>query len=620
MTSLPGMKRKAGDIEQCEEICRLLKQQVEEALSAKRKATPARRTSPKAGQTVRETGPLLLLRLREANWRAHFELEEQKEQTKRAKAELDALNLKLQNLLYEEAHYHKEIQHCRDFRPREVVVDLVAEESVSMASGGEKDAEDHAHRLMNLRLEAELNKRKRLCKDVETFTARKAALQEANQTKRKFLHGLRGRLQQIAQAAEPAQQYFGHTTMETAESFEMAGQLPTPLYTLFAQVNAHKQAFDTGIGVSVRGDTEAALALNVQLERLGSAVATKLITENAEQTGKAKPFAVHPLAVLLHFPNGDDMAQGVALKLRFDYLYEINVVGVYVEHGDDALLFNLYPKDLGIMSPNPANRYLFHREIDIRKGYSGRTYRWAQWAAGLGFVQEESALSGPHVASIIDRIKGRIRDHRSLNTQLNLLAKGMIPGQSHAALHVWKEISLSEFQASELGCTTSSVGVTEGEAGPFRSRREYDQLAWHCYASRHFYVLLKKPDFELEGFVRVSMEYPYRPPEWKLRWRVYNGKRGSPHALTSPSSKTDAPTTATKTAPETALCDNQLKALEKRLNTAWDTKQGEESMLLSHQCLQLQAGFERLVEFFRAPAGGRGRTPHCGRARLAPLL
>jgi len=55
------------------------------------------------------------------------------------------------------------------------------------------------------------------------------------------------------------------------------------------------------------------------------------------------------------------MAQGVALKLRFDYLYEINVVGVYVEHGDDALLFNLYPKDLGIMSPNPANRYLFHR-------------------------------------------------------------------------------------------------------------------------------------------------------------------------------------------------------------------------------------------------------------------
>jgi len=45
------------------------------------------------------------------------------------------------------------------------------------------------------------------------------------------------------QAAEPAQQYFGHTTMETAESFEMAGQLPTPLYTLFAQVNAHKQAF-----------------------------------------------------------------------------------------------------------------------------------------------------------------------------------------------------------------------------------------------------------------------------------------------------------------------------------------------------------------------------------------
>jgi hypothetical protein len=55
------------------------------------------------------------------------------------------------------------------------------------------------------------------------------------------------------------------------------------------------------------------------------------------------------------------MAQGVALKLRFEYLYELNVVGVRVEHGDETLLHNLYPKDIGLTSPNPANRYLFNQ-------------------------------------------------------------------------------------------------------------------------------------------------------------------------------------------------------------------------------------------------------------------
>lgn len=53
------------------------------------------------------------------------------------------------------------------------------------------------------------------------------------------------------------------------------------------------------------------------------------------------------------------MSQGVALKLKFEYLHELNVVGLRVEHGDETLLLNLYPKDLGLTSPNPANRYLF---------------------------------------------------------------------------------------------------------------------------------------------------------------------------------------------------------------------------------------------------------------------
>lgn len=622
-----GTKRKVEEVETCEELCRLLKQQVQEALAVKRRATRRSSLDPKAVRTGAggAAGSLLLLRLREANWEAHFEMEERKELTKRAKATLDDLNLQLQNLVYEEAHYNKEIQHCRDFRPREVVHDLLPAppSGTEAAAKPDEDEESRAHRLMTQRLAAELEERKRLCKEVEALTSRKAALQEANQAKRKFLHGLRSRLQTIAQAAEPAQQHFGYTSTEKTDSFDTAGQLPAPLYTLFAQLNAHKLAFDTGIGVSVGGDAEAALALNAQLSRRGSTVATRLMAERTEsQTDKPHQFAIHPLAVLLHFPNGDDMAQGVALKLRFEYLYELNVVGVRVEHGDETLLHNLYPRDIGLTSPNPANRYLFNQEVSIKQGYPGRAYKWAQWAAGLGFAQEERGLPGrPHVASIIQRLKARIRDHRSLNTQLNLLGKGMIPGQPHAALHIWKEISAAEFQASELLGAAGAAGLEEGELGSRTTGREAEGLPWHCYASRHFYALLKKPEFELEVFARVGTEYPYRPPEWRLRWKVYNGKRGWVPYTFPASVSADAHPTALDAVGRASPCDNQLKALEMRLNSAWDTKQGEESMLLSHQCVVLQTGFERLVEACRSTtAPGRSRTPLHGRARLAPIV
>jgi septum formation inhibitor MinC len=106
-------------------------------------------------------GSLLLLRLREANWEAHFEMEERKELTKRAKATLDDLNLQLQNLVYEEAHYNKEIQHCRDFRPREVVHDLLPAPPSGTEAKPDEDEESRAHRLMTQRLAAELEERKR---------------------------------------------------------------------------------------------------------------------------------------------------------------------------------------------------------------------------------------------------------------------------------------------------------------------------------------------------------------------------------------------------------------------------------------------------------------------------
>ncbi len=131
--------------------------------------------------------------------------------------------------------------------------------------------------------------------------------------------------------------------------------------------------------------------------------------------------------------------------------------------------------------------------------------------------------------------------------------------------------------------------------------REAEGLQWHAYASRHFYALLKKPEciaplhhhhttviagagrgahawgvscrvvcvcvcvcgvghtVELEVFARVGTEYPYRPPEWRLRWKVYNGKRGwVPYAFPAAVSA-DAHPTALDAVGRASPCDNQLK-------------------------------------------------------------
>lgn len=104
-------------------------------------------------------------------------------------------------------------------------------------------------------------------------------------------------------------------------------------------------------------------------------------------------------------------------------------------------------------------------------------------------------------------------------------------------------------------------------------------------AFRYFHTLLKKADctfslfslqllhhllvrgnipVELEAFARVGMEYPHLPPEWKLRWRTYGGKRGwGPHSA-GPAIAAEAHSTALAAVAKAIPCDNQLKVLPRR--------------------------------------------------------
>ena len=61
-------------------------------------------------------GKLLLMEVKDSTRKQSEGLEFLRDETMAAKAELDSLNLVLQNLLYEKSHYEKEIRTCEDFK------------------------------------------------------------------------------------------------------------------------------------------------------------------------------------------------------------------------------------------------------------------------------------------------------------------------------------------------------------------------------------------------------------------------------------------------------------------------------------------------------------------------
>lgn len=61
-----------------------------------------------------------LIKLRQAARRQVEEVEAHKTETLRSKADVEASNLALQNLLYEQNYYAKEIASCRSFRQAHV--------------------------------------------------------------------------------------------------------------------------------------------------------------------------------------------------------------------------------------------------------------------------------------------------------------------------------------------------------------------------------------------------------------------------------------------------------------------------------------------------------------------
>ena len=135
-------------------------------------------------------GWLAILELKSRNRELYLGLELRRQQTAEAKAELEKTHLQLQNLLYEKAHYAKEIQTCREFRSAwsEEEVGLLAEEEFArLPPPPELARPSDAHSLMLSRLAFELSERKKLAEDLQALKVQKKACLETITSQRTVL-------------------------------------------------------------------------------------------------------------------------------------------------------------------------------------------------------------------------------------------------------------------------------------------------------------------------------------------------------------------------------------------------------------------------------------------------
>ncbi|XP_058097167.1 THO complex subunit 5A [Magnolia sinica] len=425
---------------------------------------------------------LLSVFLRQINRSILLEEDRVKAETERAKAPVDFTTLQLQNLMYEKNHYMKAIKACKDFKSKHPDIELVPEEEFfnnapEEIKGGVL-AEDNAHDLMLKRLNFELFQRKELCKLHEKLEERKRSLLEVIANRKKFLSSLPSHLKYLKKASLPVQQQLGIQHTKKLKQHHSAELLPPPLYVIYSQFLAQKEAFGENIDLEILGSMKDAQAFANQQANKDTDIGT--ITENSryeddapdeEEDGQrrrkrpkkvpsresldhAGVYQSHPLKIVLHVYDDEasDAKPVKLIALRFEYLLKLNVVCVGIEGSDEGpesnILCNLFPDDTGVDLPHQTAKLFVGDAVSFDERKTSRPYKWAQHLAGIDFLPEVSPLltasearsseaqksaaiqSGlstyrqqNRVQTVVQRIRSRKKAHLALVEQLDSLTK-----------------------------------------------------------------------------------------------------------------------------------------------------------------------------------------------------
>ncbi|EFN83855.1 THO complex subunit 5 homolog [Harpegnathos saltator] len=388
-----------------------------------------------------------------------------------AKSSVDSKHLHLQNLLYEVMHLKKEVIKCLQFKSKDELIELVSEEEFYKDApeniSRPKITKNNPHQLRLARLEWELTQRKQLAALCDELTESKKAVAASIDTKQTRLDNLAPQLRSILEASKPLQESLGLPLDRIRQEHQKASLLASPLYVLYAKVSAYRDAYDSTLLVKVEGDEDEAKRANSQdgLQESDSDTENqseniveetpvhkkrhhRLSREARQEEKRSKLMQRHPLHVKIVITFKGE----TKLTLHFYYLIYLKVVTVEskldteelggISAGDmlisESILRELYPRDLGLESPNPANQYQLSR-YNITGPLSllglGIPYKWAQRMAGLTFVSSNireqkltsQELSQDCVESVLKEIKQRVKARLDLCKEIRHLESGNLP-------------------------------------------------------------------------------------------------------------------------------------------------------------------------------------------------
>ncbi|KAJ0262558.1 THO complex subunit 5B [Hirschfeldia incana] len=429
---------------------------------------------------------LNFVNLRQANRAILTEEDKVKAETERAKGPVDFTTLQLHNLMYEKSHYVKAIKACRDFKSKYPDIDLVSEEAFFRdAPESVKDQSvptDTSRVLMPKRLNFELHQRKELCKHRARLEQKKKSLLETIAERKKFLSSLPLHLKSLKKASLPVQNQLGIQHTKKLKQHSLAELLPPPLYVIYSQLLAQKEAFLERIDLELVGSLKDAQAYARQQSKEDSGMSSNTESSRLEDDGpdddddgqrrrkrpkkvtskegsdKAGLYQVHPLKIVLHVYDDEtpDTKPIKLVVLKFEYFLKLNVVCVGAEGSQDGpennIFCNLFPDDAGLEPPHQSTKLILGDGQAFDEKRTSRPYKWVQHLAGIDILPEVSPiLSGQdtpnidaaksdasvpelslyrqqhRVETVLRRIRSRKKAHLALTEQLDMLMKHELP-------------------------------------------------------------------------------------------------------------------------------------------------------------------------------------------------
>uniref|UniRef100_A0A2P2KEJ6 THO complex subunit 5B n=1 Tax=Rhizophora mucronata TaxID=61149 RepID=A0A2P2KEJ6_RHIMU len=432
---------------------------------------------------------LNLISLRQANRSILLEEDKVKAETEKVKAPVDFTTLQLHNLMYEKSHYFKAIKACRDFKSKYPDIELVPEEEFS------RDAPDHikgpllsddsSHNLMLKRLNYELHQRKELCKLQEKLEQRKKSLLETIANRKKFLSSLPYHLKSLKKASLPVQNQLGVLHTKKLKQQTSAELLPPPLYVIYSQLLAQKEAFGENIDLEMVGSLKDARAFARQQANKETGISTDVEPNRLEddapdeeddgQIRRKRPkrapnkdaldqsgiYQSHPLQIILRVFDDEDSDPKSAklITLKFEFLLKLNVVCVGVEGSHEGpennILCNLFPDDTGVELPHESSKLLVGNAFAFDERRTSRPFKWAQHLAGIDFLPDIAPLLSGHETPTVEAAKSELLPGLTMYRQQNRVQTILqrIRSRTTAQLALTEQLdSLGKLKWPSLNC------------------------------------------------------------------------------------------------------------------------------------------------------------------------